>query len=189
MVLSLAISISTFLSQIALVDIDILQYSTIPYTFMMITLYGWFRFSRIAFLGEQEHTTIERIALVMAIGTIVFAFMRALLGNEHPINQVLYFLRFVWILAYEGLIITLIIVGTIKVKRRIPKDDPHQAKLTDIVYMTIAYAVCSVLYVLDTLYMATIKIAGNWALFGAQTAFIFFMAFIYRAFFVKLTKL
>lgn len=141
------------------------------------------------FLGEHEHTKIEKIVLIMVILTIGFGFMRYYaplwFGETSPITVILTLGRIVLLLAFEGLVNAIVIVGAFRVKGRIPKEDPFQPKMTDIIIIAIAALTLTVLYLLDTIIFTMTLVLGTWAFVGGVAASSFFMIYIYRTFFTQ----
>ncbi len=183
--LSLVFSILQHLSYAFSVNLGVFQF--LPYFGLMIASYFWFDFSRIVFLGEHEHTMLEKIVLSMTIIAIIFGFLRYFtplwFGETSSINRVIYFTRFGWLLTFEGLINGIILIGTFQLKGRIPKSDPFRSKITNIILIAIVFLIMTVLYLSDTMYTMITNVYGTWMFLGGNTAVLVFIIYTHRTFF------
>jgi hypothetical protein len=105
-----------------------------PFLAMVIGGYFLFIFSRIVFLGEHEHTTIENVAVVNTISVLGLYVLLFFMPNSF-----LSLIEILWLIFYTGVILFPIIVGTLHVRGRLPKVDPHRTNLLFLTGMAIAF--------------------------------------------------
>jgi hypothetical protein len=145
--LSMAVTVVLFV--MGLLDIDLGVFGLagyLPFFLLVIGSYYMFLFSQIVFLGEHKHTTIEKLAVIMTIGCIIFGVLRYYVPDP-AITAV----RILWILVFAGVIAIPIFFGALYARRRIPTDDPHRSNLLYIAALAIVFVLTNVFFLLDTI--------------------------------------
>jgi len=110
---------------------------------MSFAVYFVFDFSRIVFAGE--HSKLDTIIKAMFVIDICLC----IIATIYP-TYVLAF-SFLWKEVFAFSSVIPIISGGIKLKRRIPKDDPHYSHLSSIVQMAVFFLINDIVFLIDGL--------------------------------------
>jgi hypothetical protein len=127
-----------------------LLFYTTPQHLLFIGLYFMFGFVRIVFFGEgTDYGRLTKIVAILIVGNIT-------LGIIRDFFAFLFIPELVIVRDILGIAVSLIVVvptlfGALRLRRRLPKDNPHQSQLLHIAIMSVAYLLMVVSLIIENL--------------------------------------